>query len=179
LRQARRFANPAREPRLALAVEENLALALHGAGRTAEALELMPRVREAAAVGTHLDWLRIIWLEGMIALEVGQFMEAERCLLEARDGFSAEGIGYDAALVCLDLATLYLRQGRTAETRRLATEMLPIFRSRDIHREALAALVLFRQALELEQVTASMIAELRSYLLPRRGKPALETERPS
>ena len=48
---------------------------------------------------------------------------------------------YDAAIVSMDLALLYLRQRRTAELKTLAKEMLPIFRSQDVHREAVAALV--------------------------------------
>ena len=33
---------------------------------------------------------------------------AERAYVETRDGFVAQGIGYDAAIVSLDLAVLYL-----------------------------------------------------------------------
>ncbi len=39
----------------------------------------------------------------------------------------SEGIGYDAALVSLDLALLYLRQNRTAAVKELAEEMREIF----------------------------------------------------
>ena len=46
----------------------------------------------------------------------------------------------------LDLAVLYLRLGRRAEVRRLAEEILPLFKAQDVHREALAALTLFQEA---------------------------------
>jgi len=46
----------------------------------------------------------------------------------------AEGIPYDTALVSLEIATLYAEQGRTAELKRLAAGMLPIFSSLHIHR---------------------------------------------
>ena len=45
----------------------------------------------------------------------------------------------DVALASMDLAVVYLRQGRTDEIKRLAVEMLTIFRSLHIHREAIAS----------------------------------------
>ena len=36
----------------------------------------------------------------------------ERLFLEARDGFVRQGIGYDAAMVSLDLTETYLKEGR-------------------------------------------------------------------
>ena len=58
---------------------------------------------------------------------------------------------YDTALVSLDLASLYAEQGRMAELKRIAEEMVPFFSSRQIHREALAALDYWRQAVEAER----------------------------
>jgi hypothetical protein len=48
-------------------------------------------------------------------------------------------MGYDAALVSLDLAILSIQsiqEGRTAELQRLAAEIMPAFESREVHREA-------------------------------------------
>ena len=53
-------------------------------------------------------------------------------LTAARDGFLAEGIPYDTALVSLELAHLYAEQGRTEDLKRISAEMLPIFASRNI-----------------------------------------------
>src|SRR5207237_5522758 len=75
--------------------------------------------------------LRVAWLRGDIAAGTGDVLTAERAYRETRDGFVAQGIGYDAAMASLDLAVLYLRQGRTDEVRRLAEEMLPIFQAQD------------------------------------------------
>jgi hypothetical protein len=77
-----------------------------------------------------------------------------------RAGFIAEGIGYDAALVSLDLALLYLRQNRTAAVKDLAEEMREIFTAGDVHREATAALVLFQEAARRETLTAELIEEM-------------------
>ena len=92
------------------------------------------------------------------------FPAAERDYLATREGFISQGIGYDAAMVSLDLAVLYLRQGRTAEVRQLAEEMLPLFEAQDVHREALATLSLFLEAARQDQLTVDMALEAAASL---------------
>lgn len=70
------------------------------------------------------------------------------------------GLGLDAALVSLDLAMVFLDRGATGELKRLAAEMIPVFESRDDHRKALAAFLLFQKAAEAEQVTLGLIREV-------------------
>ncbi len=62
----------------------------------------------------------LAWLSGRIAARLDYSAEAEQTLIEVRQRCLAEGHGYDASLVTLDLAQLYLRQGRSAEVRELA-----------------------------------------------------------
>ena len=81
----------------------------------------------------------------------------------ARDGFLEKYMAFDAALVSLDLAVVYLRAGRTEEVRSLAEAMIPIFKSQEIHREALAALVMFQEAARREAVTLSLVERLAAY----------------
>ena len=148
------------EPRLAVAARHNLALYLHESGRSDAARDLL------AAEAADSTWARLRrrWLEGMMASRDGEPTAAEAALLEARQGFVEKGLGYDAALVSLNLAALYAEQRRTAEIKRLAAEMLPIFRACDVDREALAALMVFRRASELETVTAHMLHDLAAGL---------------
>lgn len=117
--------------------------------------------------------LRLTGLRGKIAAARGDVATAEASFLAMREGFLQEGLGYDAAIVSMDLALLYLRQGRTAELKVLAKEMLPIFRSQDVHREAVAALFLFHEAVREEQVTVAFIRELAAYLDAARHDPSL------
>jgi tetratricopeptide (TPR) repeat protein len=117
--------------------------------------------------------IRLRWVEGKIANDLERFEEAEPALREARDAFVERGIGFDAALVSLDLAALYARQGRTEEVKRLATEMVPIFESRDVHEEALAALLLFKEAAEAERVTLGLLDQIAAYLKRARLDPEL------
>jgi hypothetical protein len=54
--------------------------------------------------------------------------------------------------------------------------MAPIFQAHGIHREALAALTLFRQAAERERVTAEFPRDLLGYLRQARNNPELRFE---
>ena len=60
--------------------------------------------------------------------------------------------------------------------RRLAEEMLPIFRSRDIHREAIAALIVLQQAVRMEKLSSGLLDEIRSFLRRARTDPKLRFE---
>jgi len=87
-------------------------------------------------------------------------------------------MGFDAALVSLDLAGLYAGQGRAAEMRRLTEEMLPIFSARDLHREAIAALIVFQQAVRMEEVSTDLLQEIGGYLQQARCDHKLRFEPP-
>lgn len=165
LRKGLGLLDPTRERHLELAARHSLMLYLHESGHHQEAWFLLKASRpEFQEHGGELLGLRLRWLEGKIQQVLGFLDDAGRALSEARAGFVAQGIGFDAASVSLDLAGLYAAQGRASEMRRLAEEMLPIFRSRDLHREAIAALIVFQQAVQMEKLTSPLLHEIRSYL---------------
>ena len=153
--------SPESEPRLYLCARFNLAKFFVESGRYGEGDALL---QADAALYQQLanPWTvrRQLWLKSRIALAAGLLAEAERSFLDVRAGFMSEGIGYDAALVSLDLALLYLRQNRTAAVKELAEEMREIFAAGDVHREAMAALVLFQEAARRETLTAELIEEM-------------------
>ena len=162
------------EPRLVLMARHNLAWALNDCGRSAEALRQLESFRHA--YGEFPDpWtaLRLAWLEGRIAAGLGKLEEAGRLLRQVRERFVGQALGYDASMVTLDLAALYLREGRTAEVRQLAAEMLPIFLSQDVHRQALAALAAFQRAAEMDRATPRLVQEIAAYLTRARRNPRL------
>lgn len=157
--------DPTADPKLFLCAEHNLSGYLVEAGRlqdaTARLERNLPLYDQFADIWTQL---RRQWLLGKIACGVGDGAAAEALFTEVRQGFLREGLGYDAALAGLDLALLYVHQNRTAEVKRLAEEMVPIFMAQDVHREATAALLLFQEAARREAVTATMLTELLAYL---------------
>lgn len=162
------------EPWLQVSARHNLIWYLNESGSHLEALETLEQARRLyLEVGRPTHLIRLRWVEGKIAADLGRPEEAEVALRDARDAFVERGIGFDAALVSLDLAALYAGQGRTAEVKRLAEEMVPIFESRDVHQEALAALLLFKEAAEAERVTLGLVERLASYLERARLNPEL------
>jgi tetratricopeptide (TPR) repeat protein len=177
LRKGLGLLDPTRERQLELAARHSLMLYLHESGHHQEAWFLLKASRpEFQEHGGELLSLRLGWLEGKIQHALGFLENAEKALGDARAGFIGQGIGFDAAAVSLDLAGLYAAQGRAAEMRRLAEEMLPIFRSRDLHREAIAALIVFQQAVRVEKLTATLLDEIRSYLRQARKDHRLRFE---
>jgi hypothetical protein len=103
--------------------------------------------------GGRLSVLRLRWLEGRIHEGLGDVDRAERELLATRAGFAAAGSPYNAALVALDLAAVWLRQGKTKQVRQLVEEMIATFRALRIAREAVAALLILREACDREEAT--------------------------
>jgi tetratricopeptide (TPR) repeat protein len=151
LYQALDLIDPRQEPRLLLCVWHNLVDDLAEAGRAIEARRLFLKARSLyPQFPEAVTQNRRTWVAAKIARGLGQDRESESLFLEARQGFLSEDTPYEVALVSLDLAALYAEQGRTAELRQLAVEMVPVFSSRQIHREALAALSYWKQAVEAE-----------------------------
>jgi hypothetical protein len=57
--------------------------------------------------------------------------------------------------------------------KRLAAEILPIFRSCEVHREALAALIVFQKAAEREQLSVGLVEEVTSFIQRVQKNPSL------
>jgi len=152
-------------PRLGLAARHNLVFSLIACDRTQEAKRLIPAVRKLHSLtGNTVDLTRFKWLEGQIAVDSDRLTEAEALFVDVKQFFVDKGMAHDVAVVSLDLALVYLRQGRVAELKALAAEMLTIFKSLNIHQETLAALAFCRKALEVEQMTVGLVSELASRL---------------
>lgn len=177
LRCALPFVDHEREPRALVVAVHNLVYFLNHFGRSREALAVLVQWRFLyLESGDRNILLRLHWLEGMIARNLERFDQAEGSLREAQRGFIEQEIGFDAALVSLDLASLYLRQGRHGEVRELVHDMLPIFRSQDVHREAAAALIIFCQAVKRDRVSLSLVSEVSGFLDRAREDPSLHFE---
>jgi tetratricopeptide (TPR) repeat protein len=165
LRDAARLLEAAREPRLLLVLKHNLLSCLVRLERLSEAQVLLPEVRSLGReVGSPLDALRLRWIEGRLALAFGEREAAEEALREVRMGLVSRQIAFDAALVSLELSALLLESGRTMEVKEIAREMVPIFLSQEILREALAALAAFQSAALLETATAEMARQVAAFL---------------
>jgi tetratricopeptide (TPR) repeat protein len=177
LGQAASLTSENEEPRLLWLLRFNPAVNLCHLGRYAEAQSLLPAAWAfTAQLGNELDRLRLHWLEGRIAAGIGKTEDAIIAFSRVRTEFANRGIAYDAALATLELAMLYLEQGRTLEVKTLARQMAPIFRMQGVHREALAALRLFCEAAEQELATVELARRVTEYLYRAQHNPSLRFE---
>lgn len=151
------------------------AMSLNSSGRIQEARALLERLRPDWT--THLQAFphrqRLLWLDARITWSEGDVASAEHKFLEVQRGWEEREEAYDHALVSLELAALYLEQGRTDEVRTLAERMLPVFRSQDIHHHAVAALVLVQRAIASDTVTLALVRHVARYLHRARSNPDL------
>ena len=117
--------------------------------------------------------VKLRWIEGKIFVGLGDLARAEAALRQAKEAFEAEGLIYDGALISFDLAAVWLRQGKAAEVHRLAGEMLETFRARYIAREALASLLMLRDAAGRNEATLDLIELVASVF--QRAEPDLSS----
>jgi len=165
------------EPRLLCMLLFNFMESLCAVGRAAEAERMLPELRRLQTqVGSGLNQLRLRWLEGKIDAGLGHLDAAIAALSSVRAAFADEDIRYDEALAGMELAGLYLEQGRTADVKRLVREMEPVFRAKSVHEEAQKALRLFRRAVELETVTVELVRRIVVYLRRAQNDPKLRFE---
>ncbi len=179
LQEAEPFTKSEKDPRLFLCLKHNLADYLSQAHRYVEAESRLPEVNAICTrLGNELDRIRLRWVEARIEDGLGRTGKAIEILNQVRADFAARGMDYDTALVSLELATIFAREGRADSVKALARHMAPIFQAQGVHREALAALALFRQAAESEEVTADLARRLLEYLHRARQDPQLRFEAP-
>jgi transcriptional regulator with XRE-family HTH domain len=177
LRQAAPMAAALGEPRDRWVLLFNLLVNLCHLGHHGEAEHHLPALGELTLeLGNRLDTLRLTWLTGRIAAGLGRSEQARAAFESVRRTFALLGNAYDAALASLDLAVLLLEAGEKAAVRALAAEMAPIFDAQRVHREALAALALFCDAVQSETATVELARRLVEYLEQARRKPWLRFE---
>lgn len=166
-----------RQPRLRCVLRFNQAANLCRLGRAKEAALIVPEVRDIAErLRNDLDLVRTLWLEANVSAGLDRREEALTKLEQVRRDFEARLLPYDFALASLDVALLYRAEGRFPEIRTLAEEILKIFKSQGVHREAIAAVILFQEAAEREQVTAELVRRLQDYLSDVQKNPQLRFE---
>jgi len=179
LRRALDLIDPQADPLVFLAGRHNLINALYENGRVREAFALLYHTRPLyLQAGNRMNLLKLRWLEGVVAFGLQRNEQAEAALREVRDSFLELGLHYDAALASLDLAGVYVVQGRTADVRRVAEETLQIFQSYNTHREAIAALLVFCAAARLDQAGLDLVREVSTFLKRARNNPDLHFSAP-
>lgn len=158
-----------RTHRLLCVLRFNQAANLIRLGRGREAIPLVEEVRRLVeGQERDIDRIRVRWLEGELAASLEEWEDAVEAFDEVRSLFLEKELPYEFALASLDLALAYGKLDRFAEVRNLASEILEIFKKHGIGREALATMILFKEAAEREAITAEGVGSLRERLLKAR-----------
>lgn len=154
--------DPTEESYLFVSAIGNLALALCDAERFAEAAELIAAHEALYRRHESPRWLvKESVLRGRIAHGLGRAQEAEGLFRDARDRAMEQRDFFSASLASLELATLFLEQGRSRELREVAALLGPVFEAHDLRQEATAALLLFTRAALSEEISAETVRRLR------------------
>ncbi|MCP4657519.1 MAG: tetratricopeptide repeat protein, partial [bacterium] len=165
LRQAVALLDPQLHRPLLLSGYQILAACLCENGRHEEAAKLLPLVDELASESDQgMDRARVEWLRARVEAGTGKAESAIRRLRTTQQLFLDLASPYDAAVVGLDLATIYVETGRREEMLALARTMAPVLQSGDLHREAVTALTILNRALKNNDLPADLIRRLRTYL---------------
>jgi hypothetical protein len=167
LAEAARLLDAAAEPYLYFCTVHGRVNALLDLDRPGEAGELLAAERAAylASGDAHTVALHGA-MQARVDLGLGRLAAAEAGFASARDRLLALDRDYDAILACLYLADTLLAAGKTADLARLAAELVPLFRSRGVERETLAAIRLLAEAAKGERLSAAVVEEVRRRLDP-------------
>ena len=157
-----------RDPNLLLSACHNLVRSYIELGRPEQALSLYSETRDLYRRSEDpLFKLRLAWQEGLLLRDLGHLRASETTLLQARQGFVDRELFYEAALISLDLAAVYVKLQAEAELKQTVAETVPIFRALGVERELLGSLLQLqqpspqnRQTLALLQVLSVRIEQL-------------------
>ena len=169
--------DPSRESQICAIGKQDLLHALVDAGEYGRAsrLILAGGLREAFS-SEPLNLLKLRWMEGKIHVGLGRLNKAERILCSVREDLLHLERHYDAALLGLELAAVWLQQGRATEVRSLAEEMYETFGLLEIHQAAQHALYFLREACRRQRATVPMIHRVRSFMEQLGRNPELRFE---
>jgi tetratricopeptide (TPR) repeat protein len=163
LEEAAPLLDAAGDRRARMGVRFNRVVILCHLGRFAEATAGLPELCRLVS-GSRSDAMRVRWLSGRVAAGLGRRAQARRAFEGVRRYFGEQPDAYNAALVSLDLAILYLAEHRPEKVAALSEEMMRLFASQRVHREALAALRLFVDAVEAGSATAELARRILAFL---------------
>jgi tetratricopeptide (TPR) repeat protein len=154
-----------REPRLELCGRHTLAWLLNDAGQPREALVMLELSRPVYAqfddVWTHT---RLHWLEGRIARNLGDLVEAEETFQRLWLDLQEPSYAHELTLLSLDLAEVYVARGKHDDASQLVAEFLPMLRSWGMHAEGLAMWLLLQKAVQTRTAHGATFRSVAEYM---------------
>jgi tetratricopeptide (TPR) repeat protein len=115
-------------------------------------------------IGGRVNELKVRWLEGQISVGLEELDDAERALIEVKQGFAETGLTYKAALAGLELGAVWLRQSRADDAAKVVLESTDVFLSLQIQREFLASVLMLRKAVEMKYLNLALLRQVIDFL---------------
>lgn len=166
-----------RDPGLACAAAHNLILFLVDSERFSDARKLrLVYSRHLVRAGGRVNEIKFRAMEARIDLGLGKYERAEGIFREVIVGFEEVGLPIMAGIERLDLSAALLAQNKATEARAAALEAVETFKCLEIQREALQAVILLRNAFEVQKATQEMVEEVARFLQRIEIDPALRFE---
>lgn len=163
IRRALPLLDATREPRIELCAWHDFAWYLNDSAHPDEALAVLEQARPLYAnFPDSYTQLRLHWLEGRIASNLGDLAEAESVFQQLWEEFRVRDLHHELVLVSIDLAEVLVKKGETNRAAELVEECYPILESWGLHRYALAAWLFFQQALAEHRVE-DVFKTIRAY----------------
>ncbi|MEA2561418.1 MAG: Helix-turn-helix domain [Acidobacteriota bacterium] len=122
---------------------------------------------------SRIDILRCRWLRARVLDGQGDHLTALSTYRNLVSEFHELDMKYDLALVTLELAALLLSLGQIWECRSLTAGLPAYFEAKKIYPEALAALKVFSDSVQLETATEALARQAAAFLYLSRGNPGL------
>jgi tetratricopeptide (TPR) repeat protein len=160
-----------RDPAVAVMALTNQLWFLVDCGRFREAKRLLFRNRHRCQAAGRVQTLKLLWLEGRIRYGLEELASAETAFLEVKQGFEEAGLGFAAALASLDAALVQMRLDRPADAESLVAGAAALFAALGIHREALSAVRLLKEAFERQTATTLLVERTVAFLRERENNP--------
>jgi tetratricopeptide (TPR) repeat protein len=110
-----------------------------------------------------VNQLKIRWLQAQINAGLRKWESAEQGFSHVVEGFEQEGMGFHAAFASLELALVWMHQGRYKETQELIPKVYEAFVSLRI-KEAYGAMMVLKEAFEKEMGTVELLEDVVEFL---------------
>jgi hypothetical protein len=175
LEQASVLIDPNRDPSLLNTCNHSILSNLVDRAEYQRAVEFLLRSGLRGAYAEEpLNQLRLLWEEAKIQAGLEQLNHAEALFNEVRQGFLRNRLEYDAALAGLDLAAVWLRQGRASWVLPLAVDMCKTFDQMKLETpEASRAAMFLVIACRLQVADLALVQRIRAFLSRYQGDRSL------